>query len=53
MTLTEGLNRGNALGYNALSQEKPLWLDLKYDKVIFLESPENDFVSSIRRYSAE
>lgn len=53
MTLTKGLNRGIALGYNELTQEKPLWLDLKCNKVICLESRENGSVSSIRTNSAE
>lgn len=53
MTLKKGINRGIALGYNELTQEKPLWLGLKCNKVICLESQENDFVSSIRMYSAE
>lgn len=52
MTLTKGLNRGIVPGYNELTQEKPLVLNLKY-KVICLESQENDFVSSIKMYSAE
>lgn len=53
MTLTKGQNRGIALGYNELTQEKPLWLDLNYNKGICLESRGNDFVSPIKMYSPE